>query len=149
MQDARLNQSYSLLKIVYGVVPIVAGLDKFTNLLADWKTYLSPLVVSIVPFSPSTFLPIVGIVEIVAGLLVLSKYTRVGAYIVTVWLVLIALQLVSMGRFLDIAVRDLVMAAGAYALGRMAEVREPERAAARAHERLHAHEHHVPATARP
>ena len=121
--DSRLNQSWWALKLAFGVVPIVAGLDKFFNLLTNWEQYLSPLVSRVIP--ASTFMHAVGVIEIVAGLLVLSKLTRVGAYIVAVWLVGIALNLLTTGHYFDIAVRDLVMAVGAFTLGRLSEVRAP------------------------
>lgn len=67
----------------------------------------------------------VGIIEIAAGLLVLSRLTRVGAYVVSAWLVGIALNLLTTGHYFDIAARDLVMAVGAFTLGRLSEVRAP------------------------
>ncbi len=123
MLDPRLQNTWRSLKVFYGVVPIVAGLDKFTNLLTRWDQYLSPLALRIVPVSPATFMHVVGVVEIVAGLVVLSRETRVGAYIVSAWLVGIALNLISSGRFLDVAVRDLGMALGAFTLARLTEAR--------------------------
>lgn len=119
--DSRLNQSWWALKLAFGVVPIVAGLDKFFNLLTDWKQYLSPWIAGIIP--ASAFMQAVGVIEIVAGILVLSKLTRIGAYVVAVWLVGIAVNLLTTGHFLDIAARDVVMAVGAFALARLSEVR--------------------------
>lgn len=126
--DRRVESTWRMLKVVFGVVPIVAGLDKFVGLLASWDTYLSPLARSLLPISPGAFMKIVGVIEIVAGLIVLSRYTRVGATIVSVWLLLIALQLISSGRFLDVAVRDLVMAVSAFGLARLSEVHDAVRA---------------------
>jgi uncharacterized membrane protein YphA (DoxX/SURF4 family) len=120
----QVRSAWSLLKVVFGVVPIVAGLDKFLGLLANWESYLSPLTLSLLPFAPETFMRLVGVVEIAAGALVLSRFTKLGAYVVAAWLVAIALQLFTSGRFIDVAVRDLVMAAGAFALGRLTEARE-------------------------
>src|SRR3546814_6471316 len=68
---------------VRGAVPIVAGLDKFMNILTDWGQYLSPWVSSVIP--ATTFMPLVGVIEIAAGILVLSKLTRIGAYVVALW----------------------------------------------------------------
>jgi uncharacterized membrane protein YphA (DoxX/SURF4 family) len=116
-----LNQPYWMLKIAFGVVPIVAGLDKFTNLLTSWEQYLSPVVGQLIP--AGIFMRAVGVVEIAAGVLVLSKLTRLGAYVVAAWLVAIALNLLSTGRFLDVAVRDLVMSVGAFALAKLEELR--------------------------
>ena len=120
----RVNSVWWLLRIVFGVVPIVAGLDKFLGLLADWDAYLSPLARDLLPLSVPTFMKLVGIVEIAAGALVLSRFTRVGAYVVAAWLVAIAFQLATHGRYFDIAVRDLVMAASAFGLARLSEARE-------------------------
>ena len=122
MEAKQLKQAYWLLRVVFGAVPIVAGLDKFTNLLTDWQQYLSPLVSRIVP--ATTFMHVVGLIEILAGVLVLSKFTRIGAYVVALWLVGIAFNLLTTGRYFDVAVRDLVMAAGAFALAKLEEVRE-------------------------
>jgi len=108
----------TLLKFTYGLVPIVAGLDKFTNILTDWSQYLAPWMASMLPFSPEAFMMIVGVIEIVAGILVLTK-TEFGAYLVSAWLIAIALQLLSSGNYLDVAVRDLVMAIGAFSLANL------------------------------
>lgn len=123
MLDKRLDTSWWALRLAYGLVPIVAGLDKFTNLLADWPAYLSPLALRVLPFSGATFMHIVGVIEIVAGIIVLSKATRIGAYIVSAWLVCIALNLVASGHYFDVAVRDIVLAIGSFVLARMTEVR--------------------------
>lgn len=114
-----LRPSYNLLRITFGIVPIVAGLDKFTNLLTDWEQYLNPGIASMLPFSPHTFMLIVGIIEIIAGIIVLVR-PALGAFIVAAWLALIAITLLAGGQFLDVAVRDLVMAVGAFTLGRIA-----------------------------
>jgi uncharacterized membrane protein YphA (DoxX/SURF4 family) len=122
--DGRLNFSWWLLRIGFGLVPILAGVDKFLNLLADWPTYLSPAVQSLLPIGAASFMHLVGVIEIIAGLIVLSRWTLVGSYIVAGWLVAIALNLITTGQFLDIAVRDLVMAAAAYSLAQLTAVRE-------------------------
>lgn len=132
MQWNQLNQPYWMLRIAFGVVPIVAGLDKFTNLLTNWEQYLSPVVGQLIP--AGIFMRAVGIIEIAAGVLVLSKMTRVGAYVVAAWLVAIALNLLSMGRYLDVAVRDLVMSVGAFTLAKLEELRLQQPASARASE---------------
>jgi len=111
-----------LMRYTYGLVPIVAGLDKFTNLLTDWKNYIAPSVSSALPFSASTFMAIVGIVEIVAGIIVLVR-PRLGGYIVMAWLVAIALNLLISGHYYDVAVRDLVMAIGALSLAKLSVVK--------------------------
>ena len=104
-----------LLRYTYVLVPIIAGLDKFTNLLTDWQGYLAPSISNVIPFSASTFMSIVGIVEIIAGVIVLIR-PRIGGFIVMGWLIAIALNLLISGRYYDVAVRDLVMAVGAFSL---------------------------------
>jgi uncharacterized membrane protein YphA (DoxX/SURF4 family) len=123
MEDARRNQAFWALRITFGVIPIVAGLDKFTNLLTHWEQYLNPLVTRLLPFSGSTFMRIVGLVEVVVGFLVLTRWTRVGAYLASAWLALIALNLITAGHYLDVAARDATMAVAAFALARLEEAR--------------------------
>lgn len=122
MNDDKLNSAYQALKWTYGLVPFLAGLDKFFNLLANWESYLSPAVAGVLPFSATTFLHLVGVIEMAVGLAVLTRWTRLGAYVAMVWLVLIAGNLLLLGTF-DIAVRDLAMAVGAFTLARLAELR--------------------------
>ena len=112
---------FNLLKITFGVVPVVAGLDKFTNLLTTWENYLNPAFAGMLPFAPHTFMMIVGVIEIIAGILVLLR-PAIGGYIVAAWLTLIALTLLTSGNYLDVAVRDLVMAVGAFSLARIAKI---------------------------
>ena len=119
---ASLDHVYVLLRWCYGLVPIVAGADKFLNLLTDWSHYLPAFVLKIVPLSPEVFMRCVGLIEIAAGLAVLTLLPRLGAYVVSLWLGLIAVT-VAAGGFYDIAVRDLVMSLGAYTLGALAAAR--------------------------
>ncbi|MDX2174747.1 MAG: hypothetical protein SFY56_16705 [Bacteroidota bacterium] len=122
MESINLNQAIkptlNLLKLTFGIVPIVAGLDKFTNLLTNWEQYIHPSLVSMLPFSASVFMMIVGVIEIVAGIIVLKK-TEIGGYIVAAWLTLIALTLLASFKFMDVAVRDLVMAIAAFSMARI------------------------------
>jgi hypothetical protein len=126
--NLNLESLYRPLWLTYGLVPLLAGLDKFFNLLTDWPKYLSPWVAHLLPVSAQTFMYAVGIIEIAVGLLVLTRWTRLGAWIAAAWLVLIALNLATLGLF-DIAVRDLAMAVGAYTLARFAELRQEATAA--------------------
>lgn len=116
-----INQLQNTLKITYGIVPVVAGLDKFTNLLANWADYLGRNA-AMLPVDPLLFMKIVGIIEIVAGIIVLVNPLK-GAYIVMIWLICIALQLIVSGQYLDVAVRDLVMAIGAYTLAQLTVIK--------------------------
>ncbi len=119
--DFEIATLYSILKYTFGVVPIVAGLDKFLNLLTSWELYLSPTLTGLLPIEAGAFLKVAGVIEVAAGALVIIK-TRFGAYLVAGWLVLIALSLVLSGQHLDVAVRDLVMAIGAYTLARLSVI---------------------------
>jgi uncharacterized membrane protein YphA (DoxX/SURF4 family) len=122
MTPSNLNRTYWALRLTYGLVPLLAGLDKFTNLLVKWPKYLSPLVARLVPFSAQAFMGLVGVVEIVVGLGVLLRYPRIGGYVAAAWLGLIAANLVAAGMF-DVAVRDLAMAVGAIALATLDRAR--------------------------
>jgi uncharacterized membrane protein YphA (DoxX/SURF4 family) len=104
------------LKLGYGLVPIVAGADKFANILVDWEKYLSPHVARKLPIPKRTFMKLVGVVEIAAGTLVLSRRTRLGAFTVAAWLSAITGNLL-LDRDWDIAARDALLAVGAVALG--------------------------------
>ena len=119
----RLNTAFWALRIGLGVGPFLAGLDKFFNLLTDWGQYLSPLVERLLPVSGPVFMRFVGVVEMAVGLAILAGLTRLGGYVAMAWLLLIAGQLLTMGRFLDVAVRDVLMALGAFTLARLAEER--------------------------
>lgn len=116
------NALYLPLRLTFGLVPIVAGADKFLNLLTDWSKYLPSFAADILPFSPDVFMMIVGVIEIVAGLAVLTVLPRLGGYVVMLWLILIAIAVITAGYY-DIAVRDLVMAVGAYSLAQVAALR--------------------------
>ena len=120
-QIKKINDIKTLLKFTYGLIPIVAGADKFTNLLTDWSHYLSPAIQSMLPFSSQVFMMIVGVIEIIAGILVLVDAKR-WAYLVSAWLVLIALNLLISKNHFDVAVRDLAMAIGAFSLARLSSI---------------------------
>ena len=120
--DSRLDNAWWVLRIGLGVGPFLAGLDKYFNLLTNWPMYISPLALKILPFSGSTFMHIVGVIEMLVGLAILTKWTRLGSYVASVWLLLIAINLVS-GMFFDVAVRDVEIALAAFVLGRITEVR--------------------------
>src|SRR6476660_8768498 len=122
--DGRLNLAWWALRIGLGLGPILAGIDKYFNILADWTMYLNPLATKVIPVSASTFMHVVGVVEIIAGVIVLSRWTKIGSYIVMAWLLAIAVNLVTMGMFFDLAVRDVEIAIGAFTLAQLTAVRE-------------------------
>ena len=111
---------WTVLKITFIVVPVVAGLDKFTDLLTNWDLYLHPGIASMLPFSAHVFMQIVGVIEIIAGILVFAK-PAIGGWVVMAWLICIALTLIASGKYLDVAVRDLVMSIGAMSLARLSK----------------------------
>lgn len=119
----RLNTPWLALRYGVGLTATLAGLDKFSNVLADWGSYVSPVAMQLLPVSVPTFMGLVGIVELAVGTAILTRWTRAGAYVAGVWLVGVAANLVLAG-FYDIAVRDVVMAAGAFTLARLEEVRQ-------------------------
>lgn len=119
---ATTNQLQNVLRITFGVVPIVAGLDKFTNLLTNWSDYLGTGFRGMLPIDALVFMKIVGIIEIVAGIIVLVR-PLIGAFIVMAWLIAIALELIFSGHYFDVAVRDLVMAVGAYSLAQLTKIK--------------------------
>ncbi|HET7003775.1 MAG TPA: hypothetical protein VFI33_20775 [Puia sp.] len=120
-----VKQVQNILRLTFGIVPIVAGLDKFANLLTHWSDYLNPALAGLLPVNTITFMKIVGVIEMVAGIIVLIR-PLAGAYIVMAWLICIALQLIAGGHYLDVAVRDLVMAMGAFTLAKLTLIAEPE-----------------------
>ena len=109
------EKATTLLKWTYGLVPIVAGADKFMHLLTDWDKYLAPAIANMLPVSAGSFMSIVGVIEIIAGILVLVR-PKIGSLVVALWLIGIALNLLLTGQYFDIAVRDTVMAIGAFSL---------------------------------
>ena len=119
--DDRLNAGWWALRIGLGVGPIVTGIDKFFNKLTDWGMYLSPIATRVVPVSTATFMRSLGVVEIVA---VLSRWTKPGSYIVLLRLIGIAVNLLTTGMFYDLAMRDVEIAIGAFALSLLTAVRE-------------------------
>jgi uncharacterized membrane protein YphA (DoxX/SURF4 family) len=122
--EKRLNSAWWALRIGLGLGPFLAGLDKFFNLLTNWSMYLSPTMEKFLPVSGPTFMKIVGVIEMIVGLAILTRWTRIGAYVAMAWLVAIAINLVTTGMFFDLAVRDLEIAIGAFALARLTELRE-------------------------
>jgi hypothetical protein len=121
--DTRLDTPWIALRFGIGLTATLAGLDKFFNLLADWGTYVSPMVAPLLPVSTGTFMDVVGVIEIAVGVSILAGWTRLGAYVASAWLIGVAANL-AIGGFYDIAVRDVVIALAAFTLARMAEIRQ-------------------------
>ena len=111
-------QAYQILHIAFTVAPIVAGVDKFFHFLANWDLYLSPIVPRVLGISPHTFMLGVGVVEVIAGLAV-AVAPRIGGWVVGLWLCGIIVNLLTIPAHFDIALRDLGLALGAFALARL------------------------------
>ena len=116
---APAEQAYAMLRTLYVGAPIVFGLDKFFNVLTYWPDYLAPLATAVIPVDPQMFMYGVGVVEIAAGLLVAWK-PRWGALVVAAWLFGIIVNLLLLGSFYDVALRDAGLLVGALALSRLA-----------------------------
>jgi hypothetical protein len=116
---APARQAFVMLWALFTLIPIVVGLDKFAEVLTNWDGYLATWVNDIVPGTASDAMMAVGVIEILAGLLVLFA-PRYGAYVVALWLAAIIVNLVSTGEYYDIAARDFGLMVGALALGRLA-----------------------------
>ena len=111
-------EAYQILRTAFVVAPIVAGLDKFFNLLVNWEQYLPPIAKRIVGGYGDELMLVVGVIEIVAGLGVAFK-PKVFAYVVTAWLLLIVVNLLMIPGYYDVALRDFGLALGALALARL------------------------------
>ena len=119
--DHQLATRAGALRLVLGLTAAIAGLDKFFNLLADWSTYVSPLAAGLLPVSADTFMHVVGVIELAVGVAILGAAPVLGAYVASAWLLLVAVNLVA-GGYIDVAVRDVVMSAGAFTLARLIEL---------------------------
>jgi uncharacterized membrane protein YphA (DoxX/SURF4 family) len=126
--NSRIDQTWWALRLTYGLVAFLAGLDKFFNLLTNWESYLAPAVSDLLPLSATSMMRTVGVIEMAVGILILTNWTRIGAYVASAWLLLIALTLALTGSHFDVAVRDVAMAVGAWTLARLTEVRHPAEA---------------------
>jgi len=133
-ENTHSDQAYQILHFGFTLAPILAGLDKFLHLLVNWDQYLAPVIARMLPFSGHTFMLIVGVIEIVAGLLVWLK-PRIGAYVVMAWLWGIIIDLLLVPGYYDIALRDFGLSLGALALAKLSEVEVKVPAAARAQAR--------------
>ncbi len=121
--DSRIDSALNLLRLTLGGTAFVAGADKFTDFLADWEAYLSPVARRNLPMSPRNFMRSVGVIEMAVSALILGRQTRLGGYVAGAWLLGIAANLVSSGKYFDIAARDVNMAVAALVLARLSEAR--------------------------
>jgi hypothetical protein len=117
------QQAYQILHLGFTILPVLAGLDKFFEVLADWDRYLAPFFPQTLGVGSETFISIVGVVEIVAGLVVLFK-PRLGGYLVMLWLWAVILNLLLIPGYYDIALWDFGLSLGALSLARLAVASE-------------------------
>jgi hypothetical protein len=114
-------QAYQILHIAFTIAPIVAGLDKFLGLLTNWDQYLAPTVNNMLGGNGHLFMQAVGVIEIIAGVGVLLK-PKIFGYVVGLWLLGIIVNLLMIPGYFDVALRDLGLALGAFALARLSAV---------------------------
>jgi hypothetical protein len=127
IRDNPAYQAFLVLRTGFVVAPILFGLDKFTNLLTDWTTYLAPSLDRLVPGTATGAMLAVGVIEIVAGLVVAVR-PKVGGYLVAAWLAGIIVNLLLLGDYYDVALRDFGLLLAALALARLATAFQPTRA---------------------
>lgn len=120
--DVGADRAFLLLRTVFTLAPIAFGLDKFAGLLTDWEQYLAPWVNDLVPGSAHQAMLAVGVIEIVAGIAV-AVAPRYGALLVAGWLAGIIVNLLTMGEYYDVALRDFGLLVGALALAVLASGR--------------------------
>jgi hypothetical protein len=118
--NARIAFSWNLLRYAYGAVILLAGLDKLlgTDLIVAWAKYISPFVLGLLPVPVGVFLAAMGVVEIIVALMLLTRFPRIGGYLTVAWLLAISVNLVLLGA-VDIAIRDILLAVGAYVLAEL------------------------------
>jgi hypothetical protein len=119
-RDARF-QAYAILRLAFIVAPIAFGLDKFFDIMVDWRVYLAPWIDDIAPGTAQQFMAFVGVTEILAGIIVALR-PRYGAYVVAAWLAGIILNLLTLSGYYDVALRDFGLMLGALSLARLASV---------------------------
>ena len=112
------HQAYQILHLGFTVAPVVAGLDKFFNLLVNWEQYLPPIVNDLLGGQGHYLMLVVGVIEIIAGLGVAFK-PKIFAYVVSAWLLLIIANLLMIPGYYDVALRDFGLALAALALARL------------------------------
>ena len=124
--ERTISSAFWTLRIGLGATAFVAGADKFTNLLTNWDKYIAPTAAESIPVDRKTFMRIVGVIEMLVGVGILSSRMRLSSYAASAWLLAIAGNLVLKGDY-DIAARDVNMAIAAFALGQLSEARERRR----------------------
>ena len=118
-RSSPFHQAYQILHLGFTLAPILAGIDKFLNLLCNWDQYLAPWIAGLSPIGGHGLMLVAGVIEAAAGIVVAVR-PRLGAPVVGAWLCLIIINLLMVGSYFDVALRDLGLALGAFALWRLA-----------------------------
>ena len=118
------HQAFAVLRGAFTIAPVVFGLDKFTNWLVEWDRYLAPVLSDPLPVTPHHAMYAVGVIEVLAGILVLL-HPRLGAVVVTAWLGGNSATLLLLPGYYDVALRDFGLLLGAVALQRLATIYDP------------------------
>jgi len=113
-------QAFRILQVAFVIAPLVAGFDKFFYLLTNWSQYLSPMALQMVDGHDRAFFAIVGVIEVIAGMGVLFK-PKIFAYVVSLWILGIVINLLMVGHFYDLILRDIGLMLSAFALGKLAQ----------------------------
>jgi hypothetical protein len=121
--NQEIRTAWLALRLAFFLGPFLAGLDKFFHILVDWDKYLSPIAVRMLGGLAHPFMLLAGIIEMAVGVLILTRWTRIAAYIASVWLLLIAINLVTTGQYFDIALRDIGLCLSAFGLAKLSEAR--------------------------
>jgi len=116
-----MNTAWMALRLAFFIGPFVAGLDKFFHFLVNWDQYLSPIAQRVLGGLSHPFMLAAGVIEMAVGLMVITKWPRMGAYIASIWLLLIALNLITTGQYFDIALRDVGLAFSSFGLAKLSE----------------------------
>ena len=117
-------QAFWLMRVAFTVAPIVFGIDKFANVLVNWEKYLAPWIRELSPLGATHTMYVVGVIEILAGVLVALK-PRYAAYVVAAWLAGIIINLLTYSGFYDVALRDFGLLLGALTLARLGSIYDP------------------------
>ncbi|MBA3953935.1 hypothetical protein H0X48_01250 [Candidatus Dependentiae bacterium] len=120
----KLNHTLQILRGSYSLFFLLIGLDKFVNWMAHWQTYISPLALQHVTFTPAILAVIAGILEIGIAVLIITQWARTGAYCGFAWLLLLTANVLALHAYLHIALFFAIAAIGAFTLGRLVTITE-------------------------
>jgi hypothetical protein len=121
--QSKVDSAWQSLRLAFFLGPFLAGLDKFFHLLTDWDKYLSPIAAHILGSLSHPFMLLAGVIEMIVGLMIVTRWTRIGSYIASLWLLLIAINLLTTGQYFDIALRDVGLSLSALGLAWLTEAR--------------------------